>query len=119
MHVPVVPLSVEQLLKRLLLLLQVVELRAPPRQHITVNQATVNVHKILIVLENGAHVMRIVVQPSVFQLDRVDKGQSVRQLLVLQGVVLQATVNVHKILIVLENGAHVMRIVVQLSLIHI
>ena len=74
MHVPVVPLSVEQLLKRLLLLLQVVELRAPPRQHITVNQATVHVHKILIVLENGAHVMRIVVQPSVFQLDRVDKG---------------------------------------------
>ena len=46
MHVPVVPLSVEQLLKRLLLLLQVVELRAPPRQHITVNQATVHVQRL-------------------------------------------------------------------------
>ena len=51
MHVPVVPLSVEQLLKRLLLLLQVVELRAPPRQHMTVNQATVNVHKLLDLLD--------------------------------------------------------------------
>ena len=65
--------------------------------HMTVNQVMVNVHKILIVLENGAHVMRIVVQPSVFQLDRVDKGQSVRQLLVLQGVVLQATVHVQRL----------------------
>ena len=54
MHVPVVPLTVEQLLKRLLLLLQVVELRAPPRQHITVNQATVNVHKLLLTLARSA-----------------------------------------------------------------